>query len=130
MSPIPITSLYAAALALLVVALLLRVVLLRNRFRVGIGAGGQEVLGRAVRAHANAIETVPLALLLMLLVELGSIAPAWLHGAGIALVAGRGAHALGLSRHAGMSAGRLVGTVLTLGVILFLAGVLVGRALA
>ena len=61
-----ITAVYAAALALLIVALMLRVVRLRWRLRIGIGSGEDRVLARAVRAHANAIETVPLALLLML----------------------------------------------------------------
>ena len=125
-----ITAVYAAALALLIVALMLRVVRLRWRLRIGIGSGEDRVLACAVRAHANAIETVPLALLLMLLVELGPVSPVALHAAGAALVVGRLAHAFGLSRHAGTSAGRIGGTILTVGVILFLAGVLVGRALS
>ena len=125
-----ITAIYAAALALLVVALALRVVRLRWRLRVGIGTGEDRVLARAVRAHGNATETIPLALLLMLLVELGPISATWLHAAGLTLVVGRLAHAFGLSRHAGTSAGRLVGMVLTIGVILFLAGILIGRALS
>lgn len=125
-----ITAGYAAALAVLIVALMLRVVRLRWRLRIGIGSGDDRVLARAVRAHANAIETVPLALLLMLLVELGPVQAAWLHAAGIALVVGRVAHAFGLSRHAGTSIGRIGGTVLTVGAILFLAGVLVGRVLS
>jgi uncharacterized protein len=125
-----ITGLYAAALALLIVGLMMRVVLLRWRFRVGIGTGDQSVLARAIRAHGNAVETVPLALLLMLFVELGPMEPVWLHGAGAALLVGRLAHAFGLSRHAGTSVGRFAGTVLTVGVILYCAGVLVGRALS
>ena len=125
-----ITAVYAAALALLIVVLMVRVVRLRWRLRVGIGTGEDRVLARAVRAHANATETVPIALLLMLLVELGPVSAVWLHAAGVALVVGRVAHAFGLSRHAGTSAGRIGGTVLTVGVILFLAGVLTGRALS
>lgn len=130
MNGIAVTSLYAAALAVLVVGLLLRVVLLRWRFQVGIGAGERHELGRAIRAHGNAVETIPLALLLMLLVELGPSSSAALHGAGATLLVARGAHALGLSRYAGISWGRTLGTILTVGVILFLAGILVGRALA
>jgi uncharacterized protein len=130
MTGLTITPMYAAILALLIVSLTLRVVWLRRQFQVGIGTGEERVLAKAVRAHGNATETIPLALILMLLVELGPV-PAWaLHSAGIALVVGRFAHAYGLSRHAGMSPGRLVGMSLTLLVVLFLTGILLGRVIA
>ena len=125
-----ITPLYAAALALLIVGLMLRVVYLRWQHKVGIGTGENRDLARAVRAHGNAVENVPLALLLLLLVELGPVSAATLHGAGGTLLVARLVHAFGLSRYAGVSWGRTLGSVLTIGVVLFLAGVLVGRALA
>lgn len=128
MSAIAVTPLYAAALATVVVVLMLRVVALRWRYRVGIGTGEQHELGRAIRAHGNAVETVPLALVLMLLVELGPASATALHAAGATLVVARVVHALGLSRYAGVSWGRTVGTVLTVGVIVYLAGALAWRA--
>lgn len=130
MTGLAITPLYAAILALLVVGLTLRVVRLRWKFKVGIGTGEERELARAIRAHGNATETIPLALLLMLLVELGPVPATALHGAGIALVIGRCAHAFGLSRHAGTSAGRMVGMLLTILVVLFLASILFGRVFA
>ncbi|MEX0899398.1 MAG: MAPEG family protein [Gammaproteobacteria bacterium] len=130
MTGLTITPLYAAILALLFVGLTLRVVRLRWKFRIGIGTGEERVLAKAVRAHGNAAETIPLALVLMLLVELGPVQAATLHWAGAALVVGRCAHAFGLSRHAGTSAGRMVGMFLTLAVVLFLAGILIGRVVA
>lgn len=130
MSAVTVTPLYAAALALLVVGLMLRVVAMRWRHKVGIGSGEHHDLSRAIRAHGNAVENVPLALLLLLLVELGPVSAATLHGAGGTLLVARLVHAFGLSRYAGVSWGRTLGSVLTVGVILFLAGVLVGRALA
>lgn len=125
-----ITPLYAAILALLFVGLTLRVVRLRWKFKVGIGTGDERDLAKAIRAHGNAAETIPLALLLMLLVELGQVPAVALHSAGIALVAGRCAHAFGLSQHAGTSPGRMFGMLLTLLVVLFLAGILLGRVIA
>lgn len=130
MTGLTITPLYAAILALLVVGLTLRVVWLRRQFQVGIGTGEERELAKAVRAHGNAVETIPLALVLMLLVELGSVPALALHSAGIALVVGRSAHAFGLSRHAGTSPGRVIGMLLTLFVVLFLAGILLGRVIA
>jgi len=109
-----ITGLYAALLALWVVGLLLRVSLLRNRHKIGLGDGGVPAMARAVRAHANAIETIPLALVLLLILELDQTQPWLLHAFGIVLVVGRVLHGLGLSGASGYSFGRSVGIALTL----------------
>jgi uncharacterized membrane protein YecN with MAPEG domain len=112
--PMPqITAFYAALLGLLVMLLGLRVVHGRWTRRIGIGDGGDSEMLRRIRAHANLIENVPLALLLLLLLELTNVKGTWLHLFGIALLVGRVLHAWGLSRYAGTSFGRLVGTVLT-----------------
>ena len=96
-----ITGLYAALCAILVVGLALRVVMHRFRHRIGIGDGGDKSLVQLIRVHGNAIENVPLALLLLLLLELNQTAPLWLHVFGIVLVLGRIVHAFGLSRSTG-----------------------------
>ena len=69
-----ITAVYAAISALLVVALSFRVIRLRLSTRTGIGDGGHQDLARCIRAHANAVEYLPLALLLLLLVQGTSVA--------------------------------------------------------
>ena len=120
---VPITGLYAGLCAVILLALAVRVILLRWSTKTGIGDGGDRRLARAIRIHGNAIEYVPIALILMLAAELSGAAPALLHGCGIALVAARISHALGLSRTAGTSAGRMLGTTATFGVILVLAWV-------
>ncbi|HEY0181014.1 MAG TPA: MAPEG family protein [Dokdonella sp.] len=124
-----ITGLYAALAALLVLVLAARVTLARRRYRIGIGTGGNELLARRVRAHANALENLPLGLLLLLVLELDQTQPLWLHAFGIALIAGRVAHAIGLSRSAGASAGRALGVVLTWGVIAVMALLLLWQQL-
>lgn len=110
-----ITMFYAGLLGLVFVALALRVVSLRRSLQVGLGSGGHEVLDRAVRAHANFSEYVPLALLLIALVEAGTAAPVWLvHLLGLVVLFGRLIHGfLGINRRAGYSAGRFWGTFLT-----------------
>jgi uncharacterized membrane protein YecN with MAPEG domain len=52
---------------------------------------------------------VPLALILLLLLELNQTQPLWLHGFGIVVILSRLLHAFGLSRGAGVSAGRMYG---------------------
>jgi len=120
---VPITGLYAALCAVIVLALALRVIALRRSTKTGIGDGGDRRLARAIRVHGNAIEYVPLALILMLVAEQGGASSTLLHGCGIALVLARIAHALGLARTAGLSVGRRLGVATTFGVILLLAGV-------
>lgn len=108
-----ITGIYAALATLLVLVLALRVSAIRHGKRVGIGDGGDPDLLRRVRAHANALENLPLALILLLLLELNQTAPPWLHGFGCVLLLGRVLHAFGMSLQSGASFGRFVGTLLT-----------------
>ena len=116
-----ITGIYIALSVLLVLVLAARVSIGRYRARVGLGTGGDEDLLRRVRVHANALENLPLALLLLLVLDLAELQPLWLHVFGIALILGRVLHAIGLSRSSGTSFGRATGTGLTWIVMLVMA---------
>ena len=119
-----ITGLYAALAAIVLLGLSLRVVRLRRRHRVGIGDGGHNDLAQSIRAQANFTEYVPLALILLLVLEVSG-GSAWLiHGLGIVLVAARVAHAAGLIRSRGTSVGRAAGASLTF-LILLVAAILI-----
>ncbi len=125
-----VVLLYTGLHALLLIALSWNVVRLRQRHEVGIGTGSVHALERAVRVQANFCEYVPLALLLLALIEFGSNVPAWvLHVLGLALLVGRVAHALGLTRSAGASRARVIGTLLTWIVLVLGAAVGVAAAL-
>jgi uncharacterized protein len=119
-----ITGLYAALATLLVMVLMVRVMLHRRRSGVGIGDGGDHELARSIRAHGNALESLPLALLLLLLLELNQTQPLWLHVFGSVLIVARIAHAFGLSRSSAYSSGRAIGTALTVLVVLLMAALL------
>lgn len=94
---LPVTAVYAALSALLLVLLAVRVIGRRQTARIALGTGGDRDLEQRVRAHANAAEYIPLALILLGLAE-GLGAPALaLHALGLLLLAGRGLHALHLS---------------------------------
>lgn len=109
-----ITLLYAALCTLLILVLAGRVIAARWKHKVGLGDGGNSELNRRVRAHANAVEYVPLALILLGGMELNGY-PDWLvHAFGAALFVSRLLHAWGLAVSAGTSPGRFLGTVLTL----------------
>ena len=128
--PYSITLLYAGLAGLLLLALSFQVVGLRRKHQVGLGTGDQPALERAVRVHANFCEYAPIALLLLLVLELSTALPALLlHVLGVMLIAGRVLHAVGLSRSAGTSRGRFVGTLLTWLMILISALLAAGVAL-
>jgi uncharacterized membrane protein YecN with MAPEG domain len=124
-----VTGIYVALGALLLLALALRISLVRRSARVGIGDGGNHELVKRIRAHANAAEYLPVALLLLLLLDLGQTPPLWLHVFGVVLIVGRVLHAIGLSRTSGPSPGRFLGIVLTWGVMLVMAILLLWKAL-
>lgn len=116
-----ITLVFAALHALLMLALLARISRHRHGHRIGLGDGGDPLLMRKIRVHANFVEHAPFALLLLCLLELNGLAPAWLWTLGGALLLGRVMHAVGLSRSGGHSVGRFWGTALTWLVLLAMA---------
>jgi len=99
--------------------LALRVVLARRAARVGLGDGDNKRLEQTIRAHANCSEYVPIALILLILLEQTTLTAWSMHAAGAALLAARILHAWGLSHSSGESFGRFYGTLLTWMVIVF-----------
>ena len=115
------TPIYAALLALMYVALGLRVVGLRRKLATALGDGENPVLRRAIRVHANAVEWILPVLLVLLIAELNRAPALLLHVCGIALVVARVLHAIGLGRWAGRSTGRSSGAGITYVTLLVLA---------
>ena len=116
-----ITLLFTALHVLLLLCLLVPISRHRYRLRIGIGDGGDAALQRKIRVHANFIESAPLALLMLGLLEMSGLAPAWLWSLGTALLLGRVMHAIGFSRRSGYSFGRFYGTALTWAALLAMA---------
>ena len=112
------TPVYAALFALLFIALSVRTLRLRRSARIAVGDGDNPRLLRAMRAHANFAEYVPLTLLLLYFVETqvgaGSIL---IHVAAGLLLVGRIIHALGISRVAEDTRFRVAGMALTFTVL-------------
>ena len=91
-----ITSIYASLTALLIVKLTLAVIKLRRKNRISVGDGGNEELQLAIRTHSNAVEYIPIALLLLLTLELNGAPITLIHVLGATLLIGRIMHATGL----------------------------------
>ena len=88
-----ITALYASILGLLWFVLTFWVILGRWKYGVSLGDGQERDLNRRIRAHANFVETVPLALILLWGVESHAFHETLCHVFGVALCVSRLLHA-------------------------------------
>lgn len=91
-----VTALYAAILAALMLWLAIEVIKQRRKAQVKYSDGGVDALTIARSAHSNAVDYIPITLLMMATLEYngGSV---WLvHACGIMFVVGRIMHAKGI----------------------------------
>jgi uncharacterized membrane protein YecN with MAPEG domain len=93
---LPITLTLAAACALLNFWLATRCARIRMGKKVLHGDGGDALLGKRIRAHANFIEYAPITLILFALVELARGTSIWLWVAALIFILGRVSHAFGM----------------------------------
>ena len=113
-----ITPIYAAIIALIFVGLSFRALLMRRSLGVGIGTGDDQKLTRAIRAHSNFSEYVPIALILIYFLETETGSGLWVHVLCISLIAGGLLHAYGVSQVKEDYCFRVAGMVLTLGCLI------------
>lgn len=107
-----VSALYVVIGALLVMKFTLDVVRYRRFYRVAYGDGGYHDLKMAIRIHGNAIETIPLALFLLVMMEMNGADILMVHLTGLLFFISRLLHAWGLRSSA--MAGRKYGMLLTL----------------
>ena len=108
-----VTPFYAALLALWFIVLSVRVITYRGRYKVSLGDAEQPQLRRAIRGHANFAEYVPLALLLLLVLELSRFSLYVVHIIGATLLLARLLHGFALSFTSEWKFGRAWGIGLT-----------------
>ena len=90
-----ITAFYAGLLGLLSIAIAFQAGMMRGKAGISIGHGDNMELLVAMRRHANFVEFVPLALILIGILELCGAAPLGIHLLGGGLVLFRLSHAVG-----------------------------------
>ena len=116
-----IIPVFAAVFAVFFVLLSINVIRERRQHKVGIGTGRNKSVERAMRVHANFAEYVPLALLLITLLELNKASNLLLIGLCSLLLVGRLVHAFGVSIANERFIYRVSGMVMTFTVILIAA---------
>ena len=116
-----ISALYAGLCGLLIIFLAVNVTNFRKR---GVREGHADfaAMNVAIRAHGNAVEYIPIAMLLLYLAEQSGTSTLWLHILGAAFVLSRAGHAWGfITSNGGTSKGRFLGTATTFLIIAILA---------
>lgn len=107
-----VTPLYAALLTAWFLVLS-AIVIRRRRQGISLGDAGDPAMQRLIRGHANFAEYVPLALLLLALLELSRFSIYFLHALGITLLVARVLHGYALSFTRRWIFGRVWGAALT-----------------
>jgi uncharacterized membrane protein YecN with MAPEG domain len=111
MPHLPITSLFAALLALMFFTLTMTVIVTRMTTKTDLGDGDNPSMFRRIRAHGNFVEYVPMGLILLGLNEVSGAGGIWLVTIGALLLVGRILHAAGMIFT--ISPSRVIGTMLT-----------------
>lgn len=127
-----ITGVYAGIAGLMLVYLSIRVISIRRRDKVSIGAGGNAALERAVRVQGNFVEYAPLTLILIFVVEGMGFPALGVHILGASLILARVVHFMGFKSPEAPSVMRVGGMMLTFLLILALSliAIVMGAGLA
>ena len=106
-----ITLLYTSLITILAIFLAFRVGVTRGKTNTLLGEGDSSELLQSIRSHGNLIEHAPLALMLLLLLEMQGIADWKLHLLGSSFFLFRILHAYGLSISRESTPYRVVGAL-------------------
>lgn len=115
-----LTPLFGAIFAMIYVVLSLNVVRYRFGAKISLGNGDNKHLEMASRAHANFIEYVPIALLLMWFLESLTLSPYKVFWLGSSLLVARVFHAFGMFYPKQLMILRQLGTIVTFMVLILL----------
>lgn len=108
---------YASFFAFLFIILSARTIMARRSAKVALGTGRNKALERAVRAHANFAEYVPITLLLISFAEQRGTHHRVINLLCVLFLAGRALHAWGVSQEPENFTYRVTGMMLTFGTL-------------
>ena len=113
-----VSVIYVVLSAFILCWLALHVIKHRRKSRISLGDGDNKDLRAAIAAHSNATENIPIALLLLVILEYNGGNIWMVHFLGVSLVVGRLLHARGLltSKFKGRVLGMQITVLMILGV--------------
>ena len=109
-----ITALLSIVLSLYMLKLIIDIVKIRRSERVELETGESDALTRAVRAHGNLVETAPMFVIMLGLLEMGGGHPIAVVILAAIFIVSRLMHPIGLSGKKGTFKYRTRGMILTL----------------
>jgi len=92
-----VTPIFIAILGLLFLPFTMRIALYRIKSKISIGTGDDPEMLRRMRGQANFVETVPIALILLIVMEITGASDMWLQSLGLTLVIARIFHYIGIT---------------------------------
>lgn len=119
--PFAVTAIYAGLLALIAIALAMRVGFRRGSLGVSIGDAGDPALTLNNRRHLNWVEHVPIAIILIGIIEANGAPKSMIHVLGGLLVIARIIHPIGLRAESMAHPLRFAGAMATMLVTLLAA---------
>ena len=117
-----VTVIFIALLTIVQVPATLAVGIYRIKTGILLSDGGNQILLRRIRAHANFTETVPITLIAMAAADYSGAGNAMLWAGGTSLLAGRIIHYFTIALTDGQGLLRAAGMLLTFGAMLTFAG--------
>lgn len=109
-----LTTFYGGLLGVIWLGLTWGVIMIRRAEKISLGDGGNKLLERRMRGHANFTESVPLILVLLALIEYVGGSGLFVHLIGISIVVGRALHAYAFWLARPVIWARMTGMILTL----------------
>lgn len=113
MSAIDAAGLYTGLNLIILLALGFHVSLGRNKKKVSLGSGGDSAMESRIRAHGNASEWIPGAMIGLILLALMGASAFLIHGIGLIFTIGRGVHGFAMATNAPPGPARMIGALIT-----------------
>jgi len=125
-----VVALYAGLNLLILGLLSLPIGLNRNKKKISLGDGGDSQMNALIRAHGNAAEWIPGALIGLTILAMTGTGTLVIHVLGLLFTLARASHAYAFLSGQTTGPGRIFGAAMTLLIYVAMAGLLIWKAIS
>lgn len=130
MTAMQAVALYAGINLLILGLLSLPIGLNRNKKKISLGDGGDSQMNALIRAHGNAAEWIPGALIGLTILAMTGTGTLVIHVLGLLFTLARASHAYAFLSGQATGPGRIFGAAMTLLIYVAMAGLLIWKAIS
>ncbi|PIW30289.1 MAG: glutathione S-transferase [Rhodobacterales bacterium CG15_BIG_FIL_POST_REV_8_21_14_020_59_13] len=130
MTAMQVVALYAGLNLLILGLLSLPIGLNRNKKKISLGDGGDSQMNALIRAHGNAAEWIPGALIGLTILAMTGTGTLVIHVLGLLFTLARASHAYAFLSGQTTGPGRIFGAAMTLLIYVAMAGLLIWKAIS